>query len=76
MNFKLGASNFELLSKYIEKKAKGANLKLDFTTPGQVRIQLSNSLNEDVQITLFEESDTGTSFPKIAVTRRLGDEIK
>lgn len=75
MNFKLSYSNFELLNKYIEKKAKGADLTLSVTHQGQLEVKLSNTAQEQVIITLFEDREGGASLPKIAVTRRLGDEI-
>jgi hypothetical protein len=76
MSFKIGAGDFQMLVKYVDKNAKGADLTFSYHQNGYIEIKLNNTLQEQVVITLYEEKDTGTSFPKIAVTRRLGDEIK
>jgi hypothetical protein len=76
MSFKLSYSNFELLASYVEKKAKGADLKFALTPNSNLEVKLTNLQDEEVVITLFEERESGTPFPKIAVIRRLGDEIK
>lgn len=76
MSFKMSADNFQLLVSYVEKKAKGATMTFQEGMHGTMEIKLSNTLDEPVIITLYEENDKGTNFPKISVSRRLGDEIK
>ena len=76
MSFKIGASDFQMLVKCVEKHAKGADITFNYNNNGYIEVKLTNTLQELVAITLYEEKDTGTSFPKIAVTRRLSDEVK
>lgn len=77
MSFRLSYSNFKLLNDYLDKKAKGCDMTLSEIN-NTLEIKFFNIFDEQCVITLFEEvkDGTGTSFPKIAVTRRLGDEIK
>lgn len=77
MNFKLSAANFEMLVEYVQKKAKGSDMTFSLSQNGIMEVKLTNLQNDIAVITLFQEQGAeGTSFPKIAVTRRLGDEIK
>lgn len=76
MSFKMEYRDFDLLVKYLDKNAKGAMLKIELTQQPFVDISFSNKNDDPVTVRIFEQSDAGTSFPKITITQRLGDEIK
>jgi hypothetical protein len=77
MIFKMSYSDFELLAKYLERQAKGKDITLNYQQNQFLEVRVSNLLEEPVVITLYPQEDgKATSFPKISVTRRLGDEIK
>lgn len=72
---KISYANFKQLAEYMEKKATGSDMTFTLS-PNSIEIKVTNLSQDQAVITVFPESDTGASFPKIAVTRRLGDEIK
>lgn len=77
MIFKLSYSDLELMMKYLERQAKGKDLTLIYQQNQFLEVKTSNNLEEPVNIILFPQGENGaSSFPKISVTRRLGDEIK
>lgn len=77
MNFKMSYSDFELLAKYLGKEAKGKDITLSYQHNQFLEVRVSNNLEEPVVVTMYPQEDgKATSFPKISVTRRLGDEIK
>lgn len=73
---KLSYANFKMLAEYMEKKATGSDMAFNLTPNGCIEVRVTNLQMDQAVITLYPENETGTTFPKIAVTRRLGDEIK
>lgn len=73
---KISYSDFQLLTQYMERHAKGQTMTLHFQQNSHLEIKISNSSQEPVVITIYPEQDNNaTSMAKISVTRRLGDEI-
>jgi hypothetical protein len=68
----MSSSDFALLAKYIDKKAKGSNIS--FMEDGQrFIVKFSDNLGEEVQITFFAEEIS--SFAKITTSRLLSEEL-
>jgi hypothetical protein len=70
MNFKMNAKDFELLAKFVEKKAKGADLTFRGDNDAKLEVRLTMASGEDVTITF-----TSTGIAKIIRARNLGDEL-
>lgn len=73
MNFKMSASDFEMLAKYISKKAEGSSLKFFLLQESKLTISVTNNLGESVDL-IFKSEDLN-SFPEIIKAGRLGDEL-
>lgn len=74
---KISYLDFELLAKYMERHAKGQDMSLSFQQNNHLEVKISNTKEEPVTISIYPQEDgKASSFPKISVTRRLGDEIK
>lgn len=73
MNFKMSATDFQLLSKFVEKKAKGSDLRFNLERDQVLEVTLTLESNEEAKIKFFTEETQ--SFAKIVRSRNLGDEV-
>ena len=73
MHFKMSGKDFELLAKFIEKKAKGTDLKIKSHNDARLDIDVILTTGEVATLSFFTEEIN--SFPKILKSGNLGDEI-
>lgn len=73
MNFKMSAKDFELLAKYVNKKAKGSDLSFKSDNSNQMEVRLTLENGEDARVIFFTEEMS--SFPKVVTSRNLGEEV-
>ena len=75
MNFKMTHDDFQLLNKFIEKKAKGSALKIEIEAgfEHRLKVQVEMETGETAVITFFD--DQVNKFALITRTRNLGDEL-
>lgn len=73
MNFKMSAKDFELLAKYVNKKAKGSDLSFKSDNSNQMEVRLTLENGEDARVVFFAEEVN--TFPKVITSKNLGEEI-
>lgn len=73
MNFKMMAKDFEQLAAFIDKKAKGTELKFKSDIDQKMEIYITLTTGETAIITFFDEQLN--SFAKITRSRNLGEEL-
>lgn len=73
MNFKMVARDFDQLSKFIEKKAKGTDLKFKCAVDQKMEIHITLTTGETAIVTFYDEQLN--SFAKITRSRNLGEEL-
>lgn len=73
MNFKMQGKDFELLAKFIEKKAKGSELRFVTSRDQILEIHVTLMTGEVAVLSFFTEELN--SFPKITLSKNLGDEL-
>ena len=73
MNFKMTANDFEQLARFIEKKAKGTELRFRSDTDQKLEVNITLITGETAIITFFDEQLN--NFAKITRSRNLGEEL-
>lgn len=75
MSFRMSGSDFELLVKYMEKRAKGSDITMTINPSGAyINLKVSDLNGDEANITVYDKESSIT--PQIAVKRGLGNEIK
>lgn len=73
MNFKMMAKDFEQLAAFIEKKAKGTDLKFKSDVDQKMEVHITLNTGETAIVTFFDEQLN--NFAKITRSRNLGEEL-
>ncbi len=73
MEFKISASDFELLAKYIGKHCQGSSINILKNHDSRLYIRVTTQVGDSVDIIIYEEDVS--KFPEVIKTVRLGNEI-
>ncbi len=73
MNFKMTSKDFEQLAAFIEKKAKGTELRFKCEVDQKMEVYITLMSGETAIITFFDEQLN--NFAKITRSRNLGEEL-
>jgi len=73
LSFRMSASDFEMLTAFMAKKARGSSVKLEAHQESRMTVTVKTNLDELAVITIYSEELS--LFPTISKTVNLGEAL-